>query len=98
MSIFAMKERWARLRMLRYDEFNVPTCGNIAVDSYAEKDSRCGTVPELDMFGSMPWCSFPWHMLLPRLTQKNCYTVYGLNLFHEFTSFFSTKVIFAGYA
>ena len=44
MSIFAMKERWARLRMLRYDEFNVPTCGNIAVDSYAEKDSRCGTV------------------------------------------------------
>ena len=21
----------------------------------------------------MPWCSFPWHKLLPRLTQKNCY-------------------------
>ena len=21
----------------------------------------------------MPWCSFPWHKLLSRLTQKNCY-------------------------
>ena len=25
----------------------------------------------------MPWCSFPWHKLLPRLTQKTCYTVYS---------------------
>ena len=30
-SIIPMKERWGRLRMLRYDKFNVPTCGNIAV-------------------------------------------------------------------
>ena len=30
-SIFPMKERWGRLRMLRYDEFNVPTCANFAV-------------------------------------------------------------------
>ena len=30
-------------------------------------------------------------------TKKNCfYTVYRLYLIHEFTSFFSTKVIFAG--
>ena len=42
--------------------------------------------PEFDMFGSMPWCSFPWHKLVPRLAQKNCHTVYSLNLIHEFTS------------
>ena len=31
--------------------------------------------PEFDMFGSMPWCSFPWHKLLPMmLAQKNCHT------------------------
>ena len=41
-------------------------------------------------------CSFPWHKLLTRLTQQNCFVVYRLNLIHEFTSFFSTKVIFAG--
>ena len=52
--------------------------------------------PEFDMFGSMPWCAFPWHKLLPRLAQKNCCTVYHPNLIHECTSFFSTKVIFAG--
>ena len=52
--------------------------------------------PEFDMFWSMPWCSFPWRKLLPRLAQKNYFTVYGLSLFHEFTSFFSTKVIYAG--
>ena len=28
--------------------------------------------PEFDMFGSMPWCWFPWHKLLPRLAQKTC--------------------------
>ena len=31
---------------------------------------------EFDMFGAMPWCSFPWHKLLPRLTQNTCCTVY----------------------
>ena len=44
--------------------------------------------PEFHMFGSMPWCSFPWHTLLPRLMQNNCCTVYSLNLIHEFTSLF----------
>ena len=52
--------------------------------------------PQFNMFGSMPWCSFPWHKLLPRLAQKNCCAVYHLNLIHEFTSLFSPKVIFAG--
>ena len=33
----------------------------------------------------MPWCSFPWRKLLPRLAQNNCYTVYSLKLIHEFT-------------
>ena len=39
----------------------------------------------------MPWCSFPWHKLLPRLTQKNCYTFYSLSLIHEFTSLFRRR-------
>ena len=32
----------------------------------------------------------------PRLTQKNCYTVYSLNLIHEFTSVFSTSLLYVG--
>ena len=43
----------------------------------------------------MPWCSFPWHKLLPSLAQKTCFTV-SLNLIHEFTSLFSPKVSSAG--
>ena len=39
--------------------------------SRAEKDSLCA---EFHMFGSMPWCKFPWHKLLPRLAQENCHT------------------------
>ena len=31
--------------------------------------------PEFEMFGSMPWCSFQWHKLLPRLAKKNCHRV-----------------------
>ena len=41
--------------------------------------------PEFNLFGSIPWCSFPWRKILPRLTQTNCYTVYSLNLIHMFT-------------
>ena len=52
--------------------------------------------PEFNLFGSMPWCSFPWHKHLPRLAQKNCCTVYSLNLIHEFTSLFSTNLLYVG--
>ena len=31
--------------------------------------------PELNLFGSMPRCSFQRHILLPRLAQKNCCAV-----------------------
>ena len=31
-------------------------------------------LPEFDMFGSMPSCSFPRQKLLPMLAQKNCHT------------------------
>ena len=44
--------------------------------------------PEFNLFGSMPWCSFPWRKHLQRLTQNKCYTVDSLNLIHEFTSLF----------
>ena len=30
--------------------------------------------PEFDMFGSIPWCSFPRQKLLPKLAQKSCHT------------------------
>ena len=42
----------------------------------------------LTCFGSMPWRSFPWHKHLPRLAQRNCYTVDSLNLIHKFKSLF----------
>ena len=48
--------------------------------------------PEVNMFESMPWCSFPWHKLLAGAKEL----LYSLNLIHEFTSLFSPKVIFAG--
>ena len=49
------------------------------------------------MFGSMPWCCFRWHKLLPRLTPRNCYKVDSLNyLIDEFTPLLSPKVIVAG--
>ena len=84
----------------QYAEINVPTCGKIAVWQLCREtqplwNSHDSWWPELKTFGSMPWCSFPWHKLLPRLAQKTCCTV-SLNLIHEFTSLFLPKVIFAG--
>ena len=53
--------------------------------------------PEFDMFGSMPWCSFPWHKLLPRLTQNNCFLYSLPSKFDPWVyTLFSKKVIFAG--
>ena len=74
---------------------DVPTCGKIAVWQLCKEtqplwNSHDSWWPELNMFGSMPWCSFPWHKLLPRLAQKE--VLYSLNLIHEFTSLFSPKV------
>ena len=43
--------------------------------SCAEKDSlwwNSHDGPEPKTLGSMPWCSFPWHKLLPKLVQKIC--------------------------
>ena len=79
----------------QYAEFNLPTCGKIAVWQLCRErqpwwNSHDG--PELKMLGSMPWCSFPWHNLLPRLVQKNC----CINLIDEFTSWVSPKATIAG--
>ena len=77
------------------DEFNMPTCGRQTVQrktAFMEESWW----PEFNVFGSMPWCSFPWHKHLPRLAQKNCCTVYSLNLIHEFTSVFSTNLLYVG--
>ena len=103
MAIFKRKNLIEQLNLLlewmlnekaEYAEFNLPTCGNIAVwQLCTERQPLCGRVMMAwisHYFGSMPWCSFPWHKLLPGLTlaQKNCCTVYSLNLIHdhEFTS------------
>ena len=66
-------ERWGRAQ---YAEFNVPTCGKFAVwllcrEAQPLWKSHDSWWPEVNMFGSMPWCSFPWHKLLPSLAQKD---------------------------
>ena len=60
-----------------------------SVVGWNSHDSRW---PELNMFGSRPWCSFPWQKLVPKLVQTNC----CINLIDEFTSLFSPKLVFAG--
>jgi len=74
-----MNAAW-KVEKAQYAEFNVPTCGKIAVWQLCREtqplwNSHDSSRPELNMLGSMPWCSFPWHKLLPRPAQKNCYTV-----------------------
>ena len=83
-----MNVEW-QLEKAEYAEFNLPTCGNIAVCQLCrQRQPLCGRVMMAWIshhVGSMPWCSFPWHKLLPGLTlaQKNCCTVYSLNLIHD---------------
>ena len=67
--------RWRRLSLLS------STCQHVAklqFVSCAEEASLCGRVVmawiKTCLSGWMPWCSFPWHKLLPRLVQKKCYT------------------------
>ena len=85
-TIVPMNKMWRKLNA------NIQHCSLSAVQrktAFVEQ-SWC---PEFDMFGSMPWCSFPWHKLLAG-AKELLYN--SLNLFHEFTSLFSLKVIFAG--
>ena len=98
-AIAQMNADW-KVEKGHYAEFNVPTCGKIAVSLLCREaqplwNSHDSWWPELKMFGSMPWCSFPWHKLLPSLAQKTCFTG-SLNLIHELTSLFWPKVISAG--
>ena len=94
-----MNAEW-KVGKAQHAEINVPRCGEIAVWQVCKETQPVWNIhdswwPELNMFGPMPWCSFPWHKLLPSLEQKNCCTV-SLNLIHEFTSLFSPKVVSAG--
>ena len=73
----------------------VPAWANIAVCQLCRERKTFveqSWWPELNVFGSMPWCSFPRHIFLPRPAQRNC----CLNLIDEFASLFSPKAIFAG--
>ena len=95
-----MNERWRKLNanMHQYVPFRANMGQHCSLSAVQRKTAflEQSWWPEFDMFGSMPWCSFPWHKLLPRLTPKSCYKVYSLNLIDEFTSLFSPKVIVAG--
>ena len=60
-----MNADW-KVEKAQYAEFNVPTCGKIAVWQLCRArqplwNSHDG--PEQKMFGSMPWCWFPWQKL-----------------------------------
>ena len=95
-AIAQMNADW-KGKKAQYAGFNVPTCGEIAVWQLC-RETACveqSWWPEFKMFGSMPWCWFPWHKLLRRLAQKNCYKIHSLNLIDEFTSLFSPKMIVA---
>ena len=89
-AIVPMNDRWRKLNdtMHQYVPLRASMCQHVPTLQFvscAEKDSlwwNSHDGPELKMLGSMPWCSFPWHKLLPRLVQKNC----CINLIDEFTS------------
>ena len=86
-----MNERWRRLNanMRQYVPIRANMGQHCSLSAVQRKTAfvEQSWLPEFDTFGSMPWCSFPWHKLLPRLTQNNFYifyAVYSLNLIHEF--------------
>ena len=96
-AIVPMNDRGRKLNdtMHQYVPLRASMCQPLQFVSCAEKDSlwwNSHDGPELKMLGSMPWCSFPWHKLLPRLVQKNC----CINLIDEFTSWVSPKATIAG--
>ena len=97
--IARMNVEWM-LEKAEFAEFNMPTCGKIASLTAVQRKTAFveeSWWPEFNLFGSMPWCSLPWHKHLPRLKQKDCYTVYSLNWIHEFTSLFSTNLLYVGW-
>ena len=73
-----------RVEKAQYVEFNVPTCGKIAVWQLCRERQPVWNSHD----GLNLTCL---HKLLPRLTPKNCYKVYSLNLIDEFISLFSPK-------
>ena len=87
---FQMNADW-KVEKAQYAEFNVPTCGKIAVWQLCRE--RQPVWNSLD--GRNLTCSDQCHGVL-WLTPKNCCMVYSLNLIDEFTSLFSPKVIVAG--
>ena len=89
-AIAEMNAHW-KVEKAQYAEFNVPTCGKIAVWQLCRErqpfwNSHDGlNLTCLDQCHGVRW-----------LTPKTCYTVYNLNLIDEFTSLFSPKVTVAG--
>ena len=85
-----MNADW-KVEKAQYAEFNVPTCGKIAVWQLCrERQPFWNSHDGLNLTCLDQCHGFRW------LTPKNCYTVYSLNLIDELTSLFSPKVIVAG--
>ena len=89
-AIAEMNADW-KVDKAQYAEFNVPTCGKIAVCQLCRKrqafwNSHDGlNLTCLDQCHGDRW-----------RRPKNCDKVYSLNLIDQFTSLFSPKVIVAG--
>ena len=97
--LLEMNADW-KVEKAQYAEFNVPTCGKIAVCQLCR--AKTGFVEHV----MMAWI---WHVWInamvfvpmaqapPKAGAKRIVIqVYSLNLIHEFTSLFSPKVIVAG--
>ena len=77
-AIVLMNERWRKLNanMRQYVPFRANMGQHCSLSAVQRKTAflEQSWWPEFDMFGSMLWCSFPWHKLLPRPAQKTCHT------------------------
>ena len=96
-----MNERWRKLNanMHQYAPFRANMGQHCSLPAVQRKTAflELPWWPEFDMFGSMPWCWFPWHkLLLPRLTPKNCYKAYSLSTDRWVYILALPKVIVAG--
>ena len=90
-AIGQMNPDW-KVEKAQYAEFNVPTCGKIAVWQLCSETQplwKCHDSwwPELKMFGSMPWCSFPGYTFF----RVNALLYSSLNMIDEFTSLFRQR-------
>ena len=92
-AVVPMNDRWGKLNanMRQYVPLRTSMGQHCSLSAVQRKTAfvEQSWWPELNLFGSMRWCSFPLHKLLPRLAQKNRCTVWIL--IHECASMFSAE-------